>query len=106
MTDAAGLRHVGGRDPELEPTERLGVEEEFHVVDLATRELVARGPELLERLSPQFTAELQKSVVESNSSVFDTLDELAPTSCDCGPSWSRSLTTSVSESLPRGPCHL
>lgn len=76
MTDAAGLRHVGGRGPGLEQTERLGVEEEFHVVDLTTRELVARGPELLERLSDQFTAELQKSVVESNSSVCNTLEEL------------------------------
>ena len=72
MTDVAGLRHVGG----LEQTERLGVEEEFHVVDLTTRELVARGPEVLARLSDQFTAELQKSVVESNSSVCNTLDEL------------------------------
>ena len=76
MTDAAGLRHVGGSAAGAEQAERLGVEEEFHVVDLTTRELVARGPDLLERLSDQFTAELQKSVVESNSSVCNTLDEL------------------------------
>src|ERR1700683_1523110 len=76
MTDAAGLRPVGGRGPSLQQTERLGGEEEFHVVDLTTRELVARGPDLLERLSDQFSAELQKSVVESNSSVCNTLEEL------------------------------
>ncbi len=55
----------------------LGVEEEFHVVDLATRELVPRGPELLAKLSGgPYTAELQQSVVETNSAVCDGLDEL------------------------------
>ncbi|MGI8756082.1 MAG: glutamate--cysteine ligase [Acidimicrobiales bacterium] len=56
--------------------ERMGVEEEFHVVDLETRELVPRAPELLERLSDDFTAELQQSVVESNSQVCASLGEL------------------------------
>ncbi|WP_085066600.1 carboxylate--amine ligase/circularly permuted type 2 ATP-grasp protein [Catenuloplanes japonicus] len=55
----------------------LGVEEEFHVIDLDTRELVPRAGELLERLpSDSFTAELQRSVVETNTAVSRTLDDL------------------------------
>jgi glutamate---cysteine ligase / carboxylate-amine ligase len=54
----------------------LGVEEEFHLVDLKTRRLTARAPELLERLSDHYVAELQRCVVEMNSRVVDTLDEL------------------------------
>ncbi|GAB7037933.1 MULTISPECIES: carboxylate--amine ligase/circularly permuted type 2 ATP-grasp protein [Catenuloplanes] len=55
----------------------LGVEEEFHVIDLDTRELVPRAGELLERLpSDSFTAELQRSVVETNTAVTHTLDDL------------------------------
>ena len=54
----------------------LGVEEEFHLVDLKTRRLTARAPELLERLSDHYVAELQRCVVEMNSKVVDTLDEL------------------------------
>jgi len=77
MTDVVRPQPLSGIGPVgLAETERLGVEEEFHVVDLTTRELVARGPELLGRLPDTFTAELQKSVVESNSSVCTRLDEL------------------------------
>jgi len=54
----------------------LGVEEEFHLVDLKTRRLTARAPELLEKLSDDYVAELQRCVVEMNSKVVDTLDEL------------------------------
>ncbi|MEU4242273.1 carboxylate--amine ligase/circularly permuted type 2 ATP-grasp protein [Actinoplanes sp. NPDC026619] len=55
----------------------LGVEEELHVVDLATRELVPRAPEVLARLDPEhFSAELHRSVVETNTPVAATLDEL------------------------------
>ncbi|NHC44176.1 glutamate--cysteine ligase [Motilibacter aurantiacus] len=55
----------------------LGVEEEFHVVDLTTRELVPRAPELLERLpTGKFLGELHRSVVETNSEVATGLDEL------------------------------
>ncbi|MBV9356574.1 MAG: YbdK family carboxylate-amine ligase, partial [Chloroflexi bacterium] len=54
----------------------LGVEEEFHLVDLKTRRLTAQAPELLERLSDHYVAELQRCVVETNSRVVDTLDEL------------------------------
>jgi len=56
--------------------ERMGVEEEFHVVDLETRELVPRAPELLDQLSDDFTPELQQSVVEANSRVCASLGEL------------------------------
>ncbi len=77
MTDVVRPQSLSGLGPVgLAQTERLGVEEEFHVVDLTTRELVARGPELFDRLPDTFTAELQKSVVESNSSVCTRLDEL------------------------------
>lgn len=55
----------------------LGAEEEFHVVDLSTRELVARGPHLLHRLpADSFCAELHRSVVESNTPVCAGLSEL------------------------------
>jgi carboxylate-amine ligase len=55
----------------------LGVEEELHVVDLKTRELVPRAPEVLERLDAgHFSAELHRSVVETNTPVSPTLDGL------------------------------
>ncbi|MBW3605608.1 MAG: carboxylate--amine ligase/circularly permuted type 2 ATP-grasp protein [Actinobacteria bacterium] len=55
----------------------VGVEEEFHVVDLDSRELVPRGPEILERLpADSFTAELHRSMVETNSDVFTDLEDL------------------------------
>jgi len=55
----------------------LGVEEEFHVVDRLSRELVAQAPKLLEHLSADaYSDELQRSVVESNTPVRDTLEGL------------------------------
>jgi glutamate---cysteine ligase / carboxylate-amine ligase len=55
----------------------LGVEEEWHVVDLETRELVPRAPEVLDQLDPaSYTAELHRSVVEANSPVAHNLDSL------------------------------
>ncbi|PZS18783.1 MAG: carboxylate--amine ligase [Acidimicrobiales bacterium] len=55
----------------------MGVEEEFHVVDLATRELVAEAPQLLAHLPVEsFGGELHRSVVESKSAVCGGLDEL------------------------------
>jgi carboxylate-amine ligase len=54
----------------------LGVEEEFHLVDLRTRRLTARAPELLAELSDTYVAELQRCVVEVNSGVVDTLEGL------------------------------
>jgi carboxylate-amine ligase len=47
----------------------VGVEEEFHILDLATRQLVPRAGEILERLpAGPFAPELLNSVVETNSS--------------------------------------
>jgi carboxylate-amine ligase len=55
----------------------LGVEEEFHVVDRLSRELVAQAPKLLEHLpADAYSDELQRSVVESNTPVRDTLEGL------------------------------
>jgi carboxylate-amine ligase len=54
----------------------MGVEEEFHLVDLKTRRLTARAPELLAELSDTYVAELQRCVVEMNSGVVDTLEGL------------------------------
>ena len=59
-----------------EPPRTLGVEEEFHLVDLKTRRLTARAPELLAELSDVYVAELQRCVVEMNSQVVDTLEGL------------------------------
>ncbi|RCG30740.1 YbdK family carboxylate-amine ligase [Sphaerisporangium album] len=55
----------------------VGVEEEFHVVDLETRHLVPRAGNLLQRLPDRrFTQELQRSVVESNSRPYVRLEDL------------------------------
>jgi carboxylate-amine ligase len=55
----------------------LGVEEELHVVDLKTRELVPRAPEVLDQLDDRhYSAELHRSVVETNTLVTGTLDDL------------------------------
>ncbi|MBL7254100.1 carboxylate--amine ligase/circularly permuted type 2 ATP-grasp protein [Paractinoplanes lichenicola] len=55
----------------------LGAEEELHVVDLVTRELVPRAQEILDQLNPEhFSAELHRSVVETNTPVAVTLDGL------------------------------
>ena len=64
--------------PRTRPIRRLGVEEEFHVVDLTTRRLAAKAPELLEALADrtEYVAELQQCVVEVNSAVVTDLDEL------------------------------
>jgi glutamate---cysteine ligase / carboxylate-amine ligase len=54
----------------------LGVEEEFHLVDLKTRRLTARAPELLAELTDDYVAELQRCVVETNTQVVDSLGGL------------------------------
>src|SRR5271156_4224616 len=58
------------------PPRTLGAEEEFHLVDLKTRRLTARAPELLAELSDHYVAELQRCVVETNTRVVDSLDGL------------------------------
>lgn len=57
---------------------RIGVEEEFHVLDIESGLLVPRAGEVLGRLRrrPDFTAELQQSAVEWNSGVHSCLDSL------------------------------
>jgi carboxylate-amine ligase len=54
----------------------IGIEEEFHLVDLTTRRLATRAPELLQVLSDSYVAELQSCVVETNGSVVSTLSDL------------------------------
>ncbi|MGZ4617322.1 MAG: glutamate--cysteine ligase [Frankiaceae bacterium] len=68
----------GPRRPPKSPGDRtLGVEEEFHVVDLETRRAAPRAPELLRGLpTAAFTPELQSSVVETNTVPCTTLDDL------------------------------
>ena len=52
----------------------LGAEEELHLIDLRSRKLVARAPQILARL-PQasYSAEIQRSTVETNTDVVDSL---------------------------------
>lgn len=64
MTSAGGIR-------------QLGVEEEFQLIDVGTRRLVPRAPELLARLPHDaYVSELQRSVVETNSGVHRELAQL------------------------------
>jgi YbdK family carboxylate-amine ligase len=61
---------------------RVGVEEEFHIVDVTTGRLAARAGPLLQALPEEhFTHELQRSMVESNSAPFLALDDLAGDLC-------------------------
>jgi glutamate---cysteine ligase / carboxylate-amine ligase len=54
----------------------IGIEEEFHLVDLQTRRLTARAPEVLRELSDSYVAELQRCVIEINSGVVDAPEDL------------------------------
>lgn len=55
----------------------LGVEEEFQLIDVGTRRLVPRAPELLARLPHDtYVDELQRCVVEVNSDVHPDLSKL------------------------------
>src|SRR5215208_5495017 len=52
----------------------LGAEEELHLIDLATSKLSARAPQILARLpSRNYSAEIQRSTVETNTDVVDSL---------------------------------
>ena len=56
----------------------IGVEEEFHTVDLEDRRLIPRADSLLAQLPrTRFGAELQRSVVETNSRPYVRLIDLA-----------------------------
>lgn len=56
----------------------VGVEEEFHLVDLESWRLTPRAPELLAALPDDgpYVAELQRCVIESNTGVCESLDGL------------------------------
>src|SRR3954447_24123158 len=55
----------------------LGAEEELHLINTETWELSARAPQVLSRLSEAFySAEIQRTTVETNTAVVRTLDEL------------------------------
>ncbi|MBL7496458.1 carboxylate--amine ligase/circularly permuted type 2 ATP-grasp protein [Frankia sp. CNm7] len=78
----------------------VGVEEEFHILDLATRQLVPRAEEILEVLpaGDRFTGELLKSVVETNSAPTRDLAALRADLVD-----SRRQLAAAAESLGLGP---
>jgi carboxylate-amine ligase len=55
----------------------LGVEEELHLIDMATFRLAGRAPALLAQLPREhFSFELQRTTVETNTGVCDTLSDL------------------------------
>ncbi|MET0590589.1 MAG: glutamate--cysteine ligase, partial [Naasia sp.] len=55
----------------------LGAEEELHLIDLESLHLSGRAPQLLAKLPPEFySAEIQRTTVETNTAVVRTLDEL------------------------------
>lgn len=58
----------------------LGVEEEFHLVDLESRRAVPRVPEMLDELAAldadAFAAELKPSIIETNSDPTPSLTDL------------------------------
>ena len=52
----------------------LGAEEELHLIDLQSRKLVPRAPQILARLpEASYSAEIQRSTVETNTDVVDSL---------------------------------
>src|ERR687894_482 len=52
----------------------LGAEEELHLIDLQSWKLVPRAPQLLARLpEDNYSAEIQRSTVETNTDVVDSL---------------------------------
>jgi carboxylate-amine ligase len=63
-------------------TSRIGVEEEFHLVDLQTRRATPAVDDLLAQLGGgSFAPELQRSLVEANTLPCETLDELRAELC-------------------------
>ncbi|WP_255471927.1 carboxylate--amine ligase/circularly permuted type 2 ATP-grasp protein [Quadrisphaera setariae] len=55
----------------------LGAEEELHLIDLETLQLSARAPQVLSRLPREgYSAEIQRTTVETNTEVVDSLDGL------------------------------
>ena len=61
----------------MTPELTLGAEEELHLIDLASSKLIARAPQLLSRLpATDYSAEIQRTTVETNTAVVTTLDDL------------------------------
>lgn len=55
----------------------LGAEEELHLIDVASRKLSARAPQVLSRLPvTHYSAEIQRTTVETNTDVVQTLGGL------------------------------
>ncbi|MCS5714071.1 carboxylate--amine ligase/circularly permuted type 2 ATP-grasp protein [Herbiconiux sp. CPCC 205716] len=55
----------------------LGAEEELHLIDLESGKLSARAPQILSRLPAEnYSAEIQRTTVETNTDVVSTLDGL------------------------------
>ncbi|WP_194904085.1 carboxylate--amine ligase/circularly permuted type 2 ATP-grasp protein [Quadrisphaera sp. INWT6] len=55
----------------------LGAEEELHLIDTTTWQLSARAPQVLSRLPREgYSAEIQRTTVETNTAVVETLDGL------------------------------
>lgn len=55
----------------------LGAEEELHLIDLSSGDLSARAPQLLSKLpAANYSAEIQRTTVETNTDVVDSLDGL------------------------------
>lgn len=76
MVGEMGGGHTGGGQTGA-GARKLGVEEEFHLIDLETRRLTSRAGDLLEALPEDiYVAEMQRFVIESNSAVFTDLAEL------------------------------
>src|SRR5918995_335949 len=52
----------------------LGAEEELHLIDLDTQKLSARAPQMLSKLpAGSYAAEIQRTTVETNTDVVDSL---------------------------------
>jgi carboxylate-amine ligase len=55
----------------------LGAEEELHLIDLESRSLSARAPQVLSKLpGGNYSAEIQRTTVETNTEVVSSLGEL------------------------------
>src|SRR5208283_2379969 len=82
----AVLTDTGSRPGRLHPgSVAVGVEEEFHTVDLKTRRLTAQADSLVEQLpASSFSSELQRSVLEANSRPWSAWLTSLRTSPLCG----------------------
>lgn len=69
-------------------TSRIGVEEEFHLVDLQTRGASPAVDAMLDQSDGEsFAPELQRSLVEANTAPCESLDELRAELCRLRRRW-------------------